>query len=289
MAPSDFTGSVGTTLTLTDGLTLNTGSNLDFNLNSNTTSGNDLVNITGTGAVNYSSVGVLNINAYGGSLATGTYTLINDSAGATPTGGTAWTIGTNNASNAGTSSLFISVIGNNLDLTVAPQLTWGGQTNGSWLNSPTNWFSGSTATTFSTQSVSFGDKQFTGGPAVTVSNITVSSPVSPANVTFSNNTVPYTITSNDAGAQGITGSTAVTLAGSSSVTLVGPNTYTGPTVLDAGTLVIGNGNSIGSASAALTFNGGTLKYAPVRPTPTFRATSSHSPSAARRSISTATA
>ena len=82
--------------------------------------------------------------------------------------------------------------------------------------------------------------------------MTVTSPVSPAAVTFNNNIVSYTIdTTGDGSNTGITGSTGMTLNGSQPVTLVGPNTYTGQTLLNPGsTLVISNANSIGSASAA---------------------------------------
>ncbi len=87
LAPSGFTGSSGTTMTLGGAVTLNTGSVLDFNLNSSTSTGNDLLSITGTGAVNYGTGGVLNINAYnGGTLALGNYVLFNDASSTTPTG-----------------------------------------------------------------------------------------------------------------------------------------------------------------------------------------------------------
>ena len=89
------------------------------------------------------------------------------------------------------------------------------------------------------------------------------SPLRP--VTFNNTNIPVTgvaYTINSTGStNGITGGTGITLAGSGMVTLLGPNTYTGATMLNAGTLVIGNVNSIGSATAPLTFNGGTLRYA----------------------------
>ena len=274
LAPSGFTGSSGTTLNLAGALTLNTGSDLDFNLSNSTSAGNDLVSITGSGAVNYGTGGVLNINAISANaLTVGTYTLISDSSSTTPTGGTGWTVGANHDSFSSIRNYAISVVGKNLDLTVTEPLTWSGQNGSAWDTSTANWanlaFSG--ATFFNGVSAFFGDTQFASGPPVVNNHITMSvvGGVSPASVVFNNtNTpvtgVPYTITSNDVGAVGITGTTGITLAGTGSVTLLGPNTYTGTTQLNAGTLVIGNNNSIGSVSgtiAPLTFNGGTLEYA----------------------------
>ena len=151
------------------------------------------------------------------------------------------------------SAYVVTVVGNNLDLTVSPQLTWGGQTSGIWTNSPTNWYSRQHATAFTTQAVLFGDTQYSRRPASDDQrSVTVTSPVSPAAVTFNNNSVPYTIdTTRRPEQQGITGSTGMTLNGPAAGTLVGPNTYTGQTLLNSGsTLVISNVNSIGSTSAA---------------------------------------
>jgi autotransporter-associated beta strand protein len=58
-----------------------------------------------------------------------------------------------------------------------------------------------------------------------------------------------------------TGALTLVKGGSSTLTLSGTNTYTGGTVLNAGTLAIGNVNNIGGASANLTF-GGTATLAP---------------------------
>ena len=271
LAPSSFTGATGTTLNLAGALTFNSGAALDFNLNNSTGSGNDLVSVSGSGVVSYGAGGLLNINAYNGPLAQGTYTLVNDSSSASSTGGTGWAIGTNNDPNRVTTGYIISASGNNLVLTVSPATTWGGQTSSAWDTSTLNWYVSSAATTFSAGApVAFNDTQFSGGPTVTNSSVTVgvSGGVSPGSVTFNNSSVAYTITSNDATNQGITGTTGLTVAGSGKVTLVGVNTYTGPTQLDAGTLVISQNRSLGTASAPLTFNGGTLQYAAGTPTAT---------------------
>ena len=275
LAPSGYIGSAnpGQTLNLAGALTINSGANLDFNLGA-PGSGSDRVSVTGSGAVNYGTGGVLNINAYNaGPLGIGIYTLISDTSSTVPIGGTGWTIGTNNDSNSASRFYQVAVIGQNLDLNVNQSVTWGGQSgsggNAIWDNGMTqNFFSGGvTSTTFSTgNDVFFYDTQLGpgSGPAVQNSYITVAQGgVAPGFLSFNNNSVPYTIdTTGDSSNTGITGGFAsITLNGSSTVTLVGPNTYTGGTTLNAGTLIIGNNNSLGAAGSPLTFNGGTLRYA----------------------------
>ena len=50
----------------------------------------------------------------------------------------------------------------------------------------------------------------------------------------------------------------VTIAGAGTLTLNGANTYTGPTVLQNGTLQVGNASALGAATAAFTVAGGTI-------------------------------
>ncbi len=58
--------------------------------------------------------------------------------------------------------------------------------------------------------------------------------------------------------QVISGTGSVTQAGSGNLTLAGNNTYTGGTVLNAGTITVGADSGLGNAAGTLTFNGGTL-------------------------------
>ena len=60
--------------------------------------------------------------------------------------------------------------------------------------------------------------------------------VKPGSVTFNNYLTNYTLT----GSGAISGTTGVILEGSNTVSILntGGNSYTGPTVLDAGTLVV---------------------------------------------------
>ena len=245
-------------------LTINNGANLAFNFTD--PSGNDSydqIGITGSGTVNYGSAGVLDINTNGGALATGTYTLINNATGAVVSTNVAgWTVSAapanNNASNKAGLGYSFSVptsgpMANDLVLTVSSGLTWGGQNSANWTDSPTNWYLGdNTQDYIDGTAVSFNDIQYSSGPAVTATSVKIgasgSSAVSPSSVVFTNSVVPYTLTSEDSGGQGIYGATtSVTLSGSMPVTLLGPNTYGGTTTLSPGSiLVIADNDSLGA-------------------------------------------
>ncbi len=157
LAPSGFDASAGVTLTLTSSLTLGNNSILDFNLSNSTSGANDLVSITGSGAVAYGASGTLNINAFNGPLASGTYVLIQDTSSTTPTGGTGWAVGMNNATNNNTYVISVPTSGtydNDLILTVtanAPSAAYwyGIRNDGNWSTSSsgTNWVGSPTSTT----------------------------------------------------------------------------------------------------------------------------------------------
>jgi autotransporter-associated beta strand protein len=97
--------------------------------------------------------------------------------------------------------------------------------------------------------------------SVTANNLAVGAGgVSIGTLTFANSTaLTYTLTSSDA--TGITGTTVVNKSGNGTLILDGANTYSGGTVITAGTLQVGNGDANGSLSsgpvtnlAALVFN-----------------------------------
>ena len=93
----------------------------------------------------------------------------------------------------------------------------------------------------------FGDAYYVNGVATKVktTNLTVGAGgISPSlPIIFTNNSVNYTINSSDA--NGIGGTTSITLVGSGAVTLTGTHTYIGSTTISAGTLQLGNGTSSG--------------------------------------------
>ena len=99
--------------------------------------------------------------------------------------------------------------------------------------------------------VYFGDYYYNGSGTVAVAqnSVTVGAGgVSAAAVNFTNNSVPYTISSADSA--GITGATAVNVGGGGMVTFVGTNTYTGATTISAGTLAVGAAGLLGGGNYA---------------------------------------
>ena len=265
-------------LAISGALTLNNGAAASFTLNSDSPNGTNNPLITVVGVLTVGATSTVNV-AFSTGSPTGTYDLVSYGTGSSGFNGSDGTTLGNLVLNtlglpAGYNySLSNNVSGSQIDLIVAQAgLTWGGQNGSAWDLGTSNWYTAVPASTMFTGGtpVIFGDLPYAGASGnVTNSQITMSvvGGVSPAGVTFTNTAagVAYQITSNDSSNDGITGSYGITLSGTGTVTLVGPNTYTGTTLLSAGVLVISNNNSIGSTSgtiAPLTFNGGTLQYAP---------------------------
>ena len=101
--------------------------------------------------------------------------------------------------------------------------------------------------------VYFADTYYNSGSPVTVTRneVTIGAGgVSGARVNFVNSAVAYSVSSSDA--VGIAGSEGLYVMGGGTVTLNGTHTYTGPTVLSAGTL-----NLNGSLASQVTVNNGT--------------------------------
>jgi len=163
----------------------------------------------------------------------------------------------------------VNLVGQTYQLTVtsvtaAPISTWTSAVNGTWdINTTANWSSGDYQ---DHNQVVFDDSDNTGG-IFAITNLVGAAPVSPRSVTFNNSINNYTI-SNTVTIAGITG---VTLNGTGFVTNRSINTYTGPTVINNGTLVAaatwsGAGGALGvnsavslqnSATAALALNNST--------------------------------
>ncbi len=83
--------------------------------------------------------------------------------------------------------------------------------------------------------------------------------VAPYNATFNNSTKPYTFTNSTGDLNGITGPATVTLSASAgSVTFNSPNTYSGATTINGGTLRINHANSLQNSTATVNVAGGLL-------------------------------
>lgn len=125
----------------------------------------------------------------------------------------------------------------------ANELTWSGSTDGKWdINTTANWAGFTTYVDGST--VYFDDFGST-----TDINIQAAGGVKPFAVSLKNNTSAYSFSGN-----AIAGNTSVTLGGIGAVTLNNVNTYTGGTVVNAGTLNVSSGATLGAATGSLAVN-----------------------------------
>jgi autotransporter-associated beta strand protein len=148
----------------------------------------------------------------------------------------------------------LTVSGNTLYLNVTANtgaLTWN-TASGTWDTTTSNWLSGGVATAYAdnVDSVTFDDAAgVIGNPTVTLN-----STFSPAGMLMSSTNHSYTIS----GSGGISGNAALVLgpANTQTLTLSTSDSYTGGTVVNAGTLVLGSANAIGTGT--LTLSGGNL-------------------------------
>ena len=230
-------------------LTLASTATLRLNLTNNATVGggvNDLLRITGDldlGNANLSLV-------YPNGLAVGTYWVI------TYTGelqnsltlpGSIYSLAITNDTVSSPKR-----VGLRVGSGVAISLRWTGAANSTWdAGGAQNWLNQLSAPDYyyDLDSVRFDDTS--ANPTVTL-DITVL----PASVVFSNNLNAYDLSS-PSGLGKISGAIGLTKQGAAPVTLSTSNDFTGPTIISAGTLQLGNGGSIGSLSpiSAITNNG----------------------------------
>ncbi|MGD0461182.1 MAG: choice-of-anchor tandem repeat GloVer-containing protein [Tepidisphaeraceae bacterium] len=140
---------------------------------------------------------------------------------------------------------------------LSPPPTWnnaGGTGDGlTWdIGGNQNWNDGTPATVYADGSnVTFNDSN-NGNYAVTLNTT-----VSPGSVTVNNSAGNYTIS----GTGSIAGSGSLTKMGSGTLTLSTVNTYTGGTIVNAGTLIVGTNGALPS-NQAVTLAGGNLQLAP---------------------------
>lgn len=228
-------------------LTLN-GNVLNFKLPA---SGTTCDKIAIAGRLNFNGVNTINVTAASGAAAN-TYTLMTCGS----TNGTGSLVLPNGSTNMG--NLTLAVSGTAVTLTVGAgglnSDVWVGvgATN-AWDTSSTLWTRNGTAS-----------QAYVNGDAVTfddtstnlyVTNGTSLASYSPDYVIFNNNSKNYTVSAN------IGGSGSLCQLGTGTTTLAGANTYTGPTAISAGTLLIGgtSGQYAGgftiAANATLKING----------------------------------
>ncbi len=220
---------------------------------------NDLINIVGDLTV--TGTNIISLSHFGGgTIPNGTYTLF------TYSGNLNGGVTNFSASGVGNIAVVTNDVANQIRVVItqtprgATNLSWvgdGGANN--WAVGVSNWISGATSFAFQTgDSVRF-DAAGVANPTV---NLNVS--VSPTAVVVSNTTA-YTIT----GGGNIAGLTGLIKTNSGTLTVLTTNSYSGPTIIGGGTLVVssvanaGSPSGIGAASSNptnLVFFGTTLNY-----------------------------
>jgi len=137
-----------------------------------------------------------------------------------------------------------------LVVTAAPTLLWTGAGNNLWdIGATANWYDlvGQQAVVYSDGSTVQFDDSSTG-----TTSIGIAANVAPSGVTVTNNALTYSFSGN-----GIGGPGAFTKSGSGTVIVNTPNTYTGNTVINGGTLQLGSSQVIpgGANEGNVTVNG----------------------------------
>lgn len=247
-------------LTFGSGLTLGDGATLALDLSDDPTGltkPNDAIAITGNLTVSGNASIV--INALNGTLSPGNYTLATYTGSftgnlgnvtVTAPDGTPYTLLTN------TGTLILSIAGERAPSVV----TWAGGVSGNkWdIATSQNWRRNGSADVF----VKGDTVQFDNTGAANA-NVTLAMALPVASLVV-NSSANYTFSSNGA----IAGSGGLTKSGTGTLTLNATNSYTGPTIVNGGTLAVNNLNdggvasSIGASSSSasnLIINGGTLQ------------------------------
>lgn len=232
--------------TVVSGLTAGTADTLNFNLSPTT---NSVLNVTGPLTLNGTPTLNLSVSGY---VPTGTYRLINYSG--TIQGGGSFNLVTP-VGNSETFQLNTSTPGQvNLVVTgIAYNITWVGDGSANyWDTTSPNWTGG--ADVFATgDNVTFDD---TGS---SVPDIYIVAQVFPGSVTI-NNTVNHYVFDGSSPTVGITTSGTLTKTGANEVDFTSAgNAFSGPIIIQAGTLSIGNGGTAGSLGSGPITNNGILQ------------------------------
>ena len=211
----------------------------------------DAVSNTGTNTINvagpYLTVGEYQVIYTGGAVPTNNFKL-----GTLPAGVVA----------------VLTNSGASLDLLVTASgqtLTWYGADNSgnpftTWdINTSSNWNSANGLVKYLQylgnsygDNVTFDDSAYNSSDT----SISLNATVVPLSVTFNNNSYSYSIT----GSGGIGGTTSVTKTGSGLTYLGTSDSYSGGTLIYAGTLAVTNDKALGASGSAVTLSGGTLQF-----------------------------
>lgn len=201
----------------------------------------DQITVTSPSALTTGTSHVINIEGAFG-LAAGTYPLFKYGTAIAGSGFGAFSLG--NMPHM-TASLVDNTAASSVDLnvTAVDALVWSGANGSVWdLNGAQNWklqSNSAVAPFFQTDLVRFNDSALTGA-------VTLTGTLSPGDIAVNNSSLDYVFSG-----AGIRGFTDLFKEGTAKLTLLNENTYTGKTIVDAGTLQVGDGvtGSISPASA----------------------------------------
>lgn len=213
-----------------------TGAALNFDLGAYGNPTSAPLNVSGT----YTANGTITINVAASIIQVGTIPLIQY---ASLSGSPTYVLGSLPLGTTG----HLQVVGSTVNLVVdsTSQPRWDGSVAGQWdLGTNQDWvdLNTLTPTAYTDGTPVLFDDNATGTTTVDLTEA-----VSPASVTFNNNTLPYSIV----GSGSIGGNIGLTLNGTNNVSILntGGNNFTGPVVLNNGTLTVTNLTNGGSPSA----------------------------------------
>ena len=242
-------------------LTLAATDTLDFDLGKVPSTGggtnNDQITVAGNLTLNPGTT--VNINPIQLALAQGSYRLITYTGTLTDNSGgisTAWTLGYAPSGRIISAVLSTATPGE-IDLVVTGSpaaLVWKGDgTANVWdIQSTPNWNNGGLADEFYALDNVLFDDTGSSSPAVAIQ-----AAVTPSSVLVTNS---HHYTFNSSNGSGIDGGTGLTKDGAGALTILNSNPYTGTTLVNNGTLEMGDGITDGAITASPILNNATLKY-----------------------------
>jgi autotransporter-associated beta strand protein len=210
--------------------------------------GGALTVATVDGITNEGPAGSITVNVTGAAPADGTYPLIAYSGSLQGSGFSAYQLGATPLGKA----YSLADSGSVVQLVVSTPLIWTGAQSSEWSLNPIggllNWTYQGTPVDYVSGSGVLFDDTLTGSSTVDVSV----ADVTPMSVTLNHATTNYTLQ----GSRGITGAASLIKSGAATLTVLNNNSYTGPTIISAGTVQVGSGGTSGTlGSGAITDNG----------------------------------